>query len=133
MGMRETVPGLPGTAGTRLVSAGVGWDAVKVARFFALQAIEMLSRPGAVAVDPGPAEPVLYFFVPVGSTADWRLPQVTTLGTATHLVLPPAHCQAPPGPYWLVPPAGGRLPLTDPTALHRALAAVLGPREEQLS
>ncbi|MFE7313124.1 hypothetical protein ACFU7T_08445 [Streptomyces sp. NPDC057555] len=114
------------------MSAGIDWDALKVARFFALQAIERLQRPGAVAVDPAPAEPVLYFFVPVGSTAGWSLPQVITLGAATHVVLPPTHCQAPPSPYWLVPPANGHLPLTNPTALHRALTTVLGLRKVEL-
>ncbi|MFF4602601.1 hypothetical protein ACFY12_07580 [Streptomyces sp. NPDC001339] len=132
MGMKETAPSLPGPPGARLVSAGIDWDAVKVVRFFGLQAIERLQRPGAVAVDPAPAEPALYFFVPVG-TAAWSLPQVSTLGAATHIILPPARCQAPPGPYWLVPPADGCLPLTDATALYQALAAVLGPRMERVS
>ncbi|MEU5002247.1 DUF6415 family natural product biosynthesis protein [Streptomyces sp. NPDC021622] len=108
--------------GTRLAPAGVRWDAIKVGRFHALRALEHLEHPGAVAVDPAPAEPVLYFFVPAGSAERWETPQTTALGIATHIMLPPDHKSSPPGPYWLVPPSRDRF-LTQTNTLALALAA----------
>jgi hypothetical protein len=105
-------------AGMRLAPAGVAWDAVKVNRYLAVRAIEHIAQPGAVAVDPAPAEPVLYFFVPVGSAAVWDVPQTRVLTVNSHVVLPPDGKEAPPGPYWLVSPSRG---LTSTADLRHAL------------
>ncbi|MGX1549521.1 hypothetical protein [Streptomyces adustus] len=83
-----------------------------------VRAIELIAEPGAVAVHPVSPEPVLYFFVPAGSAHVWSTPQTTALGAHAHVVLPPSHKQAPPGPYWLIPPHYG---LTPAGALRRAL------------
>ncbi|MEE1829709.1 hypothetical protein [Streptomyces sp. SP17KL33] len=113
--------GMTSAAGTRLAPAGVDWEVVKVRRFYALQALERIARPGAVAVDPAPAEPVLYFFVEVGTLNDWDVPQTTALGSNAHVVLPPDVKEAPPGPYWLVAPSHG---LTRADTLRQALELV---------
>ncbi|MET9081981.1 DUF6415 family natural product biosynthesis protein [Streptomyces sp. NPDC004237] len=109
-------------AGMRLAPAGVRWDVVKVARHTAVRAIDLIETPGAVAVDPAPAEAVLYFFVPPGSAAEWHLPQTTALGLNAHVVLPPPGREAPPGPYWLIGPTLG---LTPAIVLRKALGATL--------
>ncbi|MGP4011410.1 hypothetical protein [Streptomyces sp. 4N124] len=105
-------------AGLRLAPAGVEWDAVKVGRHLGVRAIELIPDPGAVAVDPMRPEPVLYFFVPAGSTTNWDVPQTASLGPNAHLVLPPNHKQAPPGPYWLISQQHG---LTSAVVLRNAL------------
>ncbi|SHI11789.1 hypothetical protein [Streptomyces sp. 3214.6] len=108
-------------AGMRLAPAGVEWDAVKVGRHLAVRAIEQIATPGAVAVDPAPSEPMLYFFVPPGSAADWDVPETTALGRNSHVVLPPSHKEEPPGPYWLLAQRHG---LTRTAILRQALEAV---------
>ncbi|MFJ9589685.1 DUF6415 family natural product biosynthesis protein [Streptomyces acidicola] len=118
--------------GMRLAQAGVTWDVVKVCRFLGLQALEYIGHPGAIAVDPYSPEPMLYFFVPAGTTVGWSVPDTTPLsGTAevtTHVVLPPPHREAPPGPYWLLPPSHG---LTPTRILQRALKFTQARREDQ--
>lgn len=122
-----TTDGLPpNTTGTRLAPAGIDWDAVKVSRFVALQALRMLSHPGSVAVDSAPAEPALYFFVPPGSATGWDVQQSTVLGAATHVALPPNAKERPPGPFWLIAPKAGRIQLTRVDELRTALDTVTG-------
>lgn len=108
-------------AGMRLAPAGVRWDAVKVGRHLAVRAIELIAMPGAVAVDPAPSEPALYFFVPPGSAAAWDVPETTALGQNAHVVLPPEHKEAPPGLYWLIAQRNG---LTPASVLREALVVV---------
>ncbi|MGW3311487.1 DUF6415 family natural product biosynthesis protein [Streptomyces sp. NPDC001073] len=110
-------------SGMRLAAAGVSWDAVKVRRHLAVRAIERIAQPGAVAVDPSPAEPALYFFIRAGSAAGWDVPQTAALGLSSHVVLPPDHREAPPGPYWLISPERG---LTSTSALRQALEQTMG-------
>lgn len=118
-----------GPNGTLIVPAGIEWDAIRVPRFAGLQALKGV-KPGSVLVDPMPSEPVLYFFVVPGTAAAWRAPQSTALGATTSVVLPPRSWQAPPGPYWLIPPAADQaIRLTARDALHKALAA---QRDERL-
>ncbi|MET7486735.1 DUF6415 family natural product biosynthesis protein [Streptomyces sp. NPDC005538] len=107
-----------GAYGMRLAAAGVVWDVVKVRQYLAVRTIERIAEPGAVAVDPTPTEPALYFFVPAGSAADWEVPQTTALGLDSHVVLPPDHKGAPPGPYWLISRQRG---LTSAAILRQAL------------
>src|SRR6478609_7068786 len=64
-------------------------------------------------------------FLP-GTTRTWTVPQTAALSETTHVVLPPDHKQAPPGPYWLLP----RRTRTSTSALQQALTAVRGPRAE---
>lgn len=120
-------PYVRGPAGTRIVAAGVDWDAVKVVRSFGLQALERISDPGAVVVDPNAAAPSLYFFVRPGSTEGWDVPQSTALSVTNHVTLPPTYRATPPGPYWLTPPTEGRLH-TSTNLLRAALETVTGPR-----
>ncbi|MHC3474893.1 hypothetical protein ACYF6T_40285 [Streptomyces sp. 7R007] len=109
------------SGGMRLAPAGIAWDAIKVSRHLGVQAVEQIPHPGAVAVDPAPKEPVLYFFVPAGSAAVWRVPQTKALTLDAHLVLPPDSKEAPPGPYWLVAPSHG---LTAIETLRHALTVL---------
>ena len=112
--------GMLSAAGMRLVPAGVEWDAVKVGHQLGERVIERLAQLGAVAVDPAHREPLLYFFVPVGTAADWDVSQTTALGSDAYVVLPPDDRQAPPGPYWLVTRLHG---LTQAEDLRQALEA----------
>lgn len=120
---RGPAPTQPSAGTARLTRAGIDWDAVMVSRFYALQALERLARPGSVTVDPR-REPVLYFFVPAGTTDGWDLPQSTAFSTATYVMLPPATKGAQPGPYWLLPPLDGLIQHTGTAALQAALTAV---------
>lgn len=109
------------------MAAGIDWDAVKVVRSFGLQALDRIREPGAVVVDPNAAAPALYFFVRPGATEGWDVPQSTALSITNHVTLPPSYRVKPPGPYWLTPPAEGRLH-TNVNTLRTALEAVTGPR-----
>lgn len=112
-----------GPNGTLITPAGVEWDAIRINRFTAFQALKRL-KPGSVLVDPTPREPVLYFFVAPGSALAWDVPRTKTLGATASVVLPPPTRQAPPGPYWLIPPGADHvIRLTAKQALRDALTA----------
>ncbi|GAA2070530.1 hypothetical protein GCM10009801_21340 [Streptomyces albiaxialis] len=111
----------PGPIGTRILPAGVEWDAVRVPHAVALTVLDKLgSAPGAILVDP--QEQALYFFVPPRATDEWELANVRLLGVATFVVVPPPERIAPPGPYWLAEPGRQPWPLADAEALHAVLA-----------
>lgn len=112
------------TNDTILTRAGVSWDAVKVDRFHALQALERIPDPGSVAVDPGAVEPVLYFFVARGTTGGWDVPHSRAYSTATYVQIPPVNKESGEGPYWLIPPKYGVIMNTDTETLKLALTAV---------
>lgn len=115
MTMTET----PGPLSTRILPAGVKWDAVRVPRFMGLAVLDrMQSSPGSVIVDP--QERALYFFVPKGATSSWDLAEVRLLRGGQFLVVPPSDRFLPPGPYWLVEP-GHWLSLASPEELHSTL------------
>ncbi|HKR51527.1 MAG TPA: DUF6415 family natural product biosynthesis protein [Pseudonocardiaceae bacterium] len=116
--MISGVGDLTWVTGMRLTPAGVEWDAVRVGRYLGVQAIGRIARPGAVAVDPACAEPLLYFLLPAGSTEGWDVPHTRPLGANAYVVLPPADKDSPPGPYWLVPPKCG---FTQAAMLKQAL------------
>jgi hypothetical protein len=78
-------------------------DAVRVVRHIGLAALRKLRDPGPVLVDP--AEKAVYFFVPTGSVAGWRIPGVGVISPAESLSLPAVDHSTPPGPYWLTAPA----------------------------
>ncbi|MGW1288637.1 hypothetical protein ACWDBD_17580 [Streptomyces sp. NPDC001118] len=99
-----------------------GWEAIRVGRYYGLQALARLHAPGAVAIDPS-TTPGVCFFVQAGSAAKW--PQASAISVMTDFEPPPAARQTPPGTYWLVPPRGGTLRLTDEGALFIALTEVI--------
>ncbi|MEV7422896.1 hypothetical protein [Streptomyces sp. NPDC091212] len=108
---------------TRLL--GAGGDAVRVARFHALQALDQLRTPGAVAVNPMPVGPSVLFLVQPGNSSSWNVPQTVWLEEGS-FDLPLGSRQAPPGVYWLIPPRHGCRLWTDVVQLQRVLRAVLG-------
>ncbi|WP_419994511.1 hypothetical protein [Streptomyces boninensis] len=124
---QDHAPATDGPSGTSIVAAGIEWDAVKVPRRLGLRALKLLEVTGPVAVDPGAVEPMLYFLVPPGSTAGCRFQHMVVLGRGAHVVLPPHERLAPPGPYWLIPPADGRQH-TDAAALRQALITAWAAR-----
>ena len=101
------------------------WEAVRVSRYYGLQALNILASPGNVAVDPDAL--TVYFFVPAGTTQRWQpMPAGGGLTVITDgLQLPPGTRRTPPGTYWLVPPRQGVIRSCDSTALHSALLACL--------
>ncbi|RRR79405.1 hypothetical protein EHS43_24015 [Streptomyces sp. RP5T] len=104
------------------MAAGDETDAgvVTVCRFLALQALQRLTAPGAVSVNPLPGAPTLSFLVPADAARCWP-PLPGTRGSCTEVVLPPDSKKVPPGPYWLIERSQG---LTSPTTLRTALEAV---------
>jgi serine/threonine-protein kinase RsbW len=98
------------------------WEAVRVSRYYGLQALNHLANPGHVAIDPD--APAVYFFVPAGTVQSWRpMPAGggLTVMSEEGLRLPPQTRRTPPGAYWLVSPARGAIRSCDGPALHRAL------------
>lgn len=100
------------------------WEALRVGRYYGLQALSRINLPGTVAVDP--AVPGVYFFVESGATAAWpAMPAGGPMSVTTELELPPRVRCTPPGAYWLVPPRRGTIRLTDAGTLRRALSEVI--------
>lgn len=108
-----------------------GWEAIRVDRFYGLQALARLTVPGTVAIDP--AEPGVYFFVPAGATAAWPKAPAGGISVLTDLYLPPARRQTPPGIYWLVPPRRGAVRLITGDSLLAALTEVIPDWSEAAS
>lgn len=101
------------------------WEAIRVTRFAALQALNKF-EPGSVVVDPIPHAAVLYFFIKPGTALRWDAPHSVLLSNTENVAVPSPDRQAPPGLYWLTPPAeNGRVRLTSARALCRALEAAL--------
>ena len=106
-----------------LVPAGRWWDAVKVPTAVGETVLTLLAHDtGAVVEDPFGAH--LYWLVPPGSAAHWRLPYVTVLGVACYLAVPPGHRVGGLGVRWRVPCEPGHT-LTDPGYLREALEAAV--------
>jgi len=112
---------LPAGRTVSMQPAGQWWDAVRVPRPIALEALGRLgNRSGAVIEDQGGG--ILYWLVPAGQTADWQMPEtasITVLGTSSHVAVPGPQRMA--GPHWRIPPTRSTA-LTDPRQLHDALA-----------
>lgn len=111
-----------------LCPAGQWWDAVRVPRPIALEALGRLhGSTGAVIEDPGTG--IFYWLVPAGQAAGWQMTEasrIAVLGKTSHLAVPGPQRTA--GPHWRVPPTRSNV-LTDPDQLHDALAraaAVIG-------
>lgn len=112
--------------------AGVAWDAARAPAHFGDRAFARLGDgQGAVIRDPYRRH--LYWLLPAGTTErTWTLLDgVDVFGPACWIEVPPAGRTRGLGPYWVRPPAPGRM-LTPPDALHDALTAavrsVFGPR-----
>ncbi|MGW3498166.1 hypothetical protein [Streptomyces sp. NPDC001020] len=117
---------LPVFARSKDAIARQGGEAIRVGRYYGLQALTQLNPPGTVAVDPEGPTRAVYFFVETGATAGWPpIPADGPLVVTRDLNLPPANRRRPPGAYWLVPPRRGTIQLTDADTLHQALAALL--------
>ncbi|WP_069764761.1 hypothetical protein [Streptomyces sp. LUP47B] len=101
-------------------AAADGVDVITVCRFLALQAMERLTAPGAVSVNPLPGAPTLSFLVSADAVSWWPS-HSGVRGSCTEVVLPPDGKEAPPGPYWLIGRSQG---LTSVAALRAALEAV---------
>ncbi|MER6355681.1 hypothetical protein ABT186_28675 [Streptomyces sp. NPDC001634] len=114
--MVKTPPLEVGTAGRsldwlpvgRTVSmrpAGEWWDAVRVPRAIALEALGRLgANSGAVIKDPGGG--ILYWLVPASHADDWQMPEgarIAVLGQPDHVAVPGPqrtagpHCGGPMG------------------------------------
>ncbi|MFF2852500.1 hypothetical protein ACFVT5_40320 [Streptomyces sp. NPDC058001] len=116
-----TMEWMPAGRTVSLRPAGKWWDAVRVPRATGLEALGRLGGDtGAVIDDPDGG--ILYWLVPPGQAAQWRMPdgaRIVVLGDAAHVAVPGP--QRTSGPHWRVPPTRG-CALTDPVRLHNALA-----------
>ncbi|KUN57799.1 hypothetical protein AQJ46_45580 [Streptomyces canus] len=92
-------------------------DVITVCQFLALQALEQLTAPGAVSVNPVPGAATLSFLVPADAT-HWLPYHLGARASCTDVVLPADGKEAPPGPYWLIERSQG---LTPVAALRAAL------------
>lgn len=116
---------LPSAADCTLHEAGRDWDVIRVPRSLGLAAMSILgSRCGAVVED----RTVLYYFVPVGTAAEWRMVATRALGAGTSLTIPPARRTQGPGPHWRITPGDGRW-VTNPEALAAALEDACAQQE----
>lgn len=104
-----------------LLPVGKTWDVIKVPAAHGRRAIETAGLVIPV-IDEGRTGGHLFFLVPVGTAAVWDLQGTVGLGDTAYLSVPVPTRNAPPGPYWLIPPDGSGL-LADPVALHAALEA----------
>ncbi|WP_432135886.1 hypothetical protein [Streptomyces sp. bgisy154] len=102
------------------------WDVIRVPRQLGLAAMAILgARAGAVVEDPLPG--ALYFFVPCGTAAGWAAENTQAIPQGERVPLPPRRRTSGPGPHWRVCPGEDGW-LTDPAALHAAIADAFGPR-----
>jgi hypothetical protein len=111
---------MPTGCSMSLLPAGKWWDAVRVPRTIALEALGRLrGDTGAVIEDSWTS--VYYWLVPAGGASTWEMPgasRITVLGDTAHLVVPGPQSTAEP--RWHIPPTLSRL-LTDPEKLREAL------------
>jgi hypothetical protein len=122
-----TTTRLPSAAGCTLEDAGQDWDVILVPRTIGAPAVAILgSRCGAVVDDP--LSSALYFFTPVGTAAQWRVPGTRALGDGAAVTIPPARRTEGVGPHWRVCPGKDGW-ITDPRALQAALEDSNGARQ----
>ncbi|PZT70213.1 hypothetical protein DN402_31865 [Streptomyces sp. SW4] len=106
--------------------AGHEWDVIRAPRQLGLAAMSILgTRAGAVVEDPQRAS--VFFFVPAGAAASWRVQNTEPLPEGRTVPLPPRRRTEGPGPHWRICPGDGSW-LTDPAALAAALSDAFGPR-----
>lgn len=97
---------IPWNDGSGAVPTGCAQAAVKVDRYLGIRAVQRIQHPGAVAIDPAPHAPAVFFLVRPSCLSTWLLEHTIALNADDDFVLPPASRQRPPGPYWLLPPYG---------------------------
>ncbi|WP_405860013.1 hypothetical protein OG407_20525 [Streptomyces sp. NBC_01515] len=127
-----TLDWMPAGCSMSLLPVGKWWDAVRVPRTIALEALGRL-RGGTGAVIDDSWISVYYWLVPAGGASAWEMPgasRITVLSDTAHLVVPGPQSTA--GPRWHVPPTLTRL-LTDPEKLHDALTRAAAVVTEQTS
>ncbi|WP_143688563.1 hypothetical protein [Streptomyces barkulensis] len=124
--MTADTSGMETAGDLTLVPCGGRWDAVKVPRWIAVQALKQLKgKHGAVIVDP--RERALYFLVPPQSTSGWTVQYTSPLSTASYVAVPPSSKESGPGVYWLTSPVHG--PVHTRTGLLRVvIEETLGPQ-----
>lgn len=114
--------------GSVMLSNGVLWDAVKVPSLLALAAIGPLDETGddeTSVQGPSVHDPagVVYFLVPVGTSAAWSLAGTECLSVATYLCTPMPGITDGRRPRWLREPEAPHFELVDPDRLRAALVA----------
>lgn len=118
---------LPEGLDARLISVGIGWDAVRMPGYLGDRVLAALDEQcGAVIRDP--YSHLLYFLIRPGAADEWRFPDeahVRVLGASSVLLVPPVHWHRSPGPHWARPVVAGRV-LTRSPRLHAAMQAVIG-------
>ena len=115
--MTSTPAWLPAGRAVATLRAGHHWDAIRVRNPLAETVLDRLGgRTGAVIEDTwGRA---MYWLVPAGTAAGWRVPDSVALGIACWVTVPGPLADG--GIGWRVPAVGRRV-LTDPDALAGAL------------
>ncbi|MFE6634639.1 hypothetical protein ACFVFT_15120 [Streptomyces tendae] len=102
------------------------WDVIRVPRQLGLATMSILgSRAGAVVEDPMAG--ALFFFVPVGTAADWDAENTSAIAGGDRVPIPPVRRTSGPGPHWRMCPGDSRWH-TDPAALLAAILDAFGPR-----
>lgn len=102
-------PWMPAAGTISVLPAGRWWDAIVVPQQRGLDVLEVLDHetghtPGPVVWDQNLANPRLYFLVPVGTAADWAVPDTIALSAGTYVGIPGGTTLEPPGAHWLCPP-----------------------------
>jgi hypothetical protein len=114
------------TPTTALPAVPDEWDVIRVPRQLGLAAMSILgTRAGAVVEDP--VQGALYFFVPLGTAADWDAENTRAMPGGARVPLPPERRTTGPGPHWRMCPGDGGWH-TDPAALLAAIEDAFGPR-----
>lgn len=117
--MTSQLDRLPNGRDIEALRAGIHWDAVRVKAPLGDAVLARLGeRTGAVIEDTwGRA---MYWLVPAGTAATWRVPGSQALGSACWVTVPGPVADG--GLHWRVPIAGNGL-LTAPGPLRDALEA----------
>lgn len=115
-------PWVPQGLDAQLQRVGVAWDAVRAPAHLGDRVLTQLgSAQGAVIRDGYRHN--LFWLVPLASAAGWKpIEGVEAYGPTCWLEVPPAGRTRGLGLYWERQPRRGRRLLTNPGALHGALA-----------
>ncbi|MFJ7046555.1 hypothetical protein CTU88_26565 [Streptomyces sp. JV178] len=105
----------------RTVPAGRWWNAVRVPVALGAPALTALGDATGAVIKDGFGG-IMYWLVPPGDGADWRMAGVQVLGAGCHVAVPPLRRTSGPGLYWRVPLSHDRY-WTDTTRLGAALTS----------
>jgi hypothetical protein len=109
------------------VTVGTAWDVVRLPRALGWKTVQTMRHAGTPV---GPAQHTpdgVEVLVPVGSAAEWHLPDAEVLAEGALVAVPHPATVAPrtqQGHSWIVSPQENG-PLTDADLLHEAYAAAL--------